>query len=400
VAHPHSHDDERSLNDRLAALASRRVLFGSVVAIAILTVVGMVWLWPGPTQSVLDIEGQDFFGDRVNARVESVEFGECSYSNEDEGGQFFCDNASFVVTSGTAKGERDSIEVPLDGPEATRFDVGDEVILYYNATAPAGARFQFADFERNTPLLALFALFAVVVVIFGRRRGLFAIVGVGISMVVLIGFMLPALLEGQPPIWVALVGTSAVALPVLYLAHGLSERTTVAVLGTVASLLLTCLLGFVFVKLTKLTGLANEEIGFLRAFGGELDFSGLLLAGLVIGALGVLDDVTVTQVAAVTELRQANPASSARELYQAGVRIGRDHIASTVNTLVLAYAGASLPLLLLFRTSGQALAHVVTSEAIAVEVVRALVGSIGLVASVPITTALAALVVTRTDQPL
>jgi uncharacterized membrane protein len=170
----------------------------------------------------------------------------------------------------------------------------------------------------------------------------------------------------------------------------------VAVLGTVTSLLLTCLLGVVFVDLTHLTGLATEEVGFLQAFGGNLNFSGLLLAGMVIGALGVLDDVTVTQVSAVWELREAKPHATPRELYRSGVRIGRDHIASTVNTLVLAYAGASLPLLLLFRTSGQRLGDVITGESIAVEIVRALVGSIGLVASVPITTGLAALVVSRT----
>ena len=168
-----------------------------------------------------------------------------------------------------------------------------------------------------------------------------------------------------------------------------------AVLGTFASLLLTCLLGALFVDLTQVTGLVSEEVGFLQAFGGDLDFRGLLLAGLVIGALGVLDDVTVTQVAAVWELREADPTRGARSLYRAGLRIGRDHVASTVNTLVLAYAGASLPLLLLFETADQHLGDVLTGEAIAVEIVRALVGSIGLVASVPITTGLAALVVTR-----
>jgi uncharacterized membrane protein len=204
-------------------------------------------------------------------------------------------------------------------------------------------------------MLLLVALFVAAVVAFGRWRGLFVIAGVGVSMVVLVGFVLPALLNGEAPIWVALVGTSAVALPALYLAHGLSERTSVAVLGTVASLLLTCLLGGVFVELTHLTGLASEEVGFLQAFGGQLDFAGLLLAGIVIGALGVLDDVTVTQVAAVWELHVAKPGATARQLYDAGVRIGRDHIASTVNTLVLADAdaGASLPLLLLFKTAGR-----------------------------------------------
>ena len=381
------------LGERLAALASKRVLLGSVLTVAALTIVGLVALWPGPTPPLTTIEGETYFGERVEADVVSVTTDPCTYSTEP--GDFLCNNAHFVVTSGHPKGDRDALEIPVGGAGSSVLHEDDHVILYYSAEAPPGARYQFADFQRSTPMLWLFALFAVVVVLFGRRRGLFAIIGVGVSMLVLVGFMLPALLGREPPLLVALVGTCAVALPALYLAHGLSERTSVAVLGTVASLMLTCVLGLVSVNLTHLTGLGSEEVSFLQAFGGDLDFSGLLLAGLVIGALGVLDDVTVTQVAAVSELHAANPLASAREIYNSGIRIGRDHIASTVNTLVLAYAGASLPLLLLFRTSGQALAHVITGEAIAVEVVRALVGSIGLVASVPITTGLAALVVTR-----
>jgi uncharacterized membrane protein len=366
-----------------------------VIAIGVATVVGLVVLWPADTKPVTTLEGESFFGERVEADVFAVVTGDCTYATKP--GQFTCDTAKFVVTSGSPKGDRDSLELPV-GAGGPRLKADDHVVLYYGFDAPEGARYQFADFQRSSPMLVLVGIFCVVVVAFGRWRGFFAIVGVAISMVVLVGFILPALLNGESPIWVALVGTSTVALLALYLAHGLSERTSVAVLGTVSSLLLTCILGVVFVRLTNLTGLGGEEVGFLQAFGGKLDFSGLLLAGMVIGALGVLDDVTVTQVSAIWELREAQPQATARELYLAGVRIGRDHIASTVNTLVLAYAGASLPLLLLFRIAGQRLGDVLTSESIAIEIVRALVGSIGLVASVPITTGLAALVVTR-DRP-
>lgn len=398
--HSHSLEDDRPFATRLSALASRRALFGTVVAVALATVVGVIALWPGPTQPVTTLEGENYFGERVEAKVFAAALDLCSYSEVGEEFEQYCYKAEFEVQSGSPKGERDAIELPFDGPEATKIEAGDEVILNYSKSAPEGAQYQFADFKRTVPMLGLVLLFVIVVVAFGRRRGLFAITGVVISMAVLIAFVLPALLEGASPLLVALVGTSAVALPALYLAHGISERTTVAVLGTVASLALICLLGMLFVSLTRLTGLGDEETNFLRAFGTELDFSGLILAGLVIGALGVLDDVTVTQVAAISELQEANPSASARELYQAGVRIGRDHIASTVNTLVLAYAGASLPLLLLFRTSGQALSAVVMSEAVAIEVVRALVGGIGLVASVPITTGLAAIVATRRTEPV
>jgi uncharacterized membrane protein len=181
----------------------------------------------------------------------------------------------------------------------------------------------------------------------------------------------------------------------LYLAHGLNAATTVAVLGTLASLLLTALLSVIFVGVSSFTGSGSEEAVFLQISQQQVNLEGLLLASIIIGTLGVLDDVTVTQASAVWELHRANPAYGIKKLYQAGIRIGRDHIASTVNTLVLAYAGASLPLLVLFTVANRSFTDVVTSELMAEEVVRTLVGSIGLVASVPLTTGLAAFVVSR-----
>ena len=178
-----------------------------------------------------------------------------------------------------------------------------------------------------------------------------------------------------------------------------NERTAVAILGTLASLALTGVLALVFVEMTRLTGLASEEATLLRASTGVIDFQGLLLAGILVGALGVLDDVTVTQVSAVWELKLADPEFGPGDLYRRAVRIGRDHIASVVNTLALAYAGASLPLLLLFTQASRSFGDVVTGEAVAVEVVRTLVGSIGLVAAVPLTTGLAAVVIAGAAGP-
>jgi uncharacterized membrane protein len=180
----------------------------------------------------------------------------------------------------------------------------------------------------------------------------------------------------------------------LYLAHGFNVRTTTAVLGTLCSLLLTGILAVIFMGTTRLTGLASEEAAFLQISAEQVNLEGLLLGGIIIGTLGVLDDVTVTQASAVWELHLANPSFGIKELYASAVRIGSDHIASTVNTLVLAYAGASLPLLILFSLSSRPLADLITTELVAVEIVRTLVGSIGLVASVPITTFLAATVTT------
>jgi uncharacterized membrane protein len=188
---------------------------------------------------------------------------------------------------------------------------------------------------------------------------------------------------------VAIVSASIIAFIALYLAHGLNLHTSVALLGTFASLALTALLSMLWVSWSKLTGLSDESALFLTSLGVNVDLQGIVLAGFVIGALGVLDDVTVTQVSAVAELHTAQPELTSRQLYRSAVSIGRDHISSTVNTLFLAYAGAALPLLLLFTQGHQSVGSLAGREVIATEIVRALVGSIGLVAAVPITTWLA-----------
>jgi uncharacterized membrane protein len=286
----------------------------------------------------------------------------------------------------------DALSTPV-----TPFPETGRILLSYEENAEPGEQYAFADVERRRPLLLLGALFAVAVIALGRWTGLRALFGLGLTLLVLLGFVLPALLAGSSALLVALVGSAAVMFTVLYLAHGVRVQTSIAVLGTLASLLLTVLLAEVFVRASALTGLGSDETSLISSTVGTLDLRGLLLAGIVIGSLGVLDDVTVTQSSAVWELHLANPAASVRELYSAGIRIGRDHIASTVNTLVLAYVGASLPLLVVYSLAGSQLQDVLTSEVVAQEVVRTLVGSIGLVAAVPLTTLLAALTV-RVDR--
>src|SRR5690606_11572656 len=229
-------------------------------------------------------------------------------------------------------------------------------------------------------------------------RGVMALVALAVSFLVLNFFILPAILQGSNPLVVAVVGASAIMLLALYLCHGPSARTSVAVLGTLISLLLIGILGSVFIGWAALTGNTDDNTGLIHGLYPGIDMSGLLLAGVIIGSLGVLDDVTVTQTSAVWELHEANPSMGRRGLYRAGIRIGRDHIASVVNTLVLAYAGAALPLLLLFSIAQSGVGTVANSELVAEEIVRTLIGSIGLVASVPVTTALAAVVVSA-DRP-
>jgi uncharacterized membrane protein len=257
--------------------------------------------------------------------------------------------------------------------------------------------YNIVDLERGRPMLLLTLIFVAAVVAFGRWQGVRSLIGLIGSFIVIVGFIVPAILDNRSPIAVALVGSLAIMIASLYLSHGLARKTTAAVVGTALALGLTAALALVFVRAASLTGLASEEALNANFQVGGLSLRGLLLAGIIIGGLGVLDDVTMSQASLVFALRRANPAAPFTGLVRASLTVGRDHIAATVNTLFLAYAGASLPLLILFATSGESLASVATSEVVAVEIVRTLCGSIGLIAAVPLTTVLAAAL--ARDQP-
>ncbi|WP_328466523.1 YibE/F family protein [Streptomyces sp. NBC_00448] len=302
-----------------------------------------------------------------------------------------CQKATIEVMSGPDKGTRFTEIVQPD--QTRRYTEGEGLVLAYAPDAPKNLRYSVTDVDRGLPVALLALGFALVVVLIGRLRGLMALVALAISFAILTFFILPAILRGDNPLLVAVVGGSAIMLMALYLCHGVSARTSVAVLGTLCSLFLIGALGSVFIAWARLTGNTSDETGLIHTLYPNIEIKGVLLAGVIIGSLGVLDDVTVTQVAAVWELKDADPTANWRKLYGAGMRIGRDHIASVVNTLVMAYAGAALPLLLLFSIARSGVFQVASSELVAEEIVRTLVGSIGLVASVPLTTALAALVV-------
>ena len=386
-AHAHGDDDD----DWVATpVPIRRILAASVGVIVLCTLVGLALWWPRGDAAIE--AGALGFADQVDATVISTEVEPCSYD-----ATFDCHVIRARVESDDVLPDVASLEFEVGTrTAATSVGEGDGIVLNdAGPDVPDFVRYSFADVQRTTPLVVLTLVFVAAVVALGRFRGFLAVVGLGGSLGVLLYFTLPALLRGSPPVGVALTTAAVIALGALYLAHGVNERTTVAVLGTLSSLVLVAVLASVFAGAARLSGLANEESINLLAFAPELDFRGLLLAAAIIGALGVLDDVTVTQVAAVNELRRSDPTATARSLYAAGIRIGRDHVASTVNTLVLAYAAAALPLLLIYTQSGLSTGQVLTSETVAVEVVQTLVGSIGLVASVPITTALAAWVVSR-----
>jgi uncharacterized membrane protein len=269
---------------------------------------------------------------------------------------------------------------------------GDKVVLHVSDGTPAEFRYAFVDVRRTEPLWWLLGGFVAIVLVFGRGRGARALVGLAVAGAVLIAFLVPALLHDSPAVPVTLAATALIAFAALYLAHGFNPGTTVALAGTLVSLALTAGLAIGVAAALELSGVGAGRAGALNLTADALDLRGLLVAGIVVGALGVLDDVTMSQVSIVATLRRANPGLPPRLVYREATKAGRDHMASTVNTLILAYAGASLPLLLLFTQGGPSLGRLVAGDLIAVEIVRMLVGSIGLVAAVPITTGLAALV--------
>jgi uncharacterized membrane protein len=374
------------------------VLAALVALVVVCTALGLVLLWPGEVASRTAPD----VGERVKGDVTAVSETPCSqslpdldvppggedeFASADEG--LVCSRVSVRVAEGPDSGEVVTFVAGDELAQDVRVGRG-VVLLRAPGDVPLASRYQIADTQRGGALLLLAGLFAIAVVALGRWRGLTALAGLAASLGVLVVFLVPALLAGQPPVPTAVVGASAVMLLVLGLTHGVSVRTATALVGTAASLALILGLSVAFVELAGLTGATSEEAAYVRATFDDVDVRGLLLAGIVIGALGILDDVTVTQVSTVWELRRAAPELPSREVYAAALRVGRDHIASTVNTLLLAYAGASLPLLVVFTTSGQGLVDTLTNGVIGEEVVRTLAGSIGLVAAVPITTALAA----------
>ncbi len=389
MAHRHTHDHQVEVDPRVSRLLAVAAIVGAVATLA-----GLIALWP--RSDVIDgIRIVGSLGDRYDATVERVDFGSCS---EDEESESRCLDVTFRLLAGPDRGRTTHVLLP-DSPTTPDFEVGEKIVLGYEEEAEEGSRYSFVDRQRKPVLLILALLFAAAVVILGRVRGAAALVGLAVSVVILVKFVAPAILSGRSPVLVAVVGAAAIAYAALYLAHGLNPMTTVALLGALGSLLLTVALAQLFVAISRLSGFATEEAIVVRLSVGEIDVVGLVLAGVVIGALGALDDMTVTQASAVWELRAANPQMKASALYRSGLRIGRDHVASTVNTLLLAYAGASMPLLLFFVISRQSLGSVANEEIVATEIVRTLVGSIGLIASVPITTWLAARVATLSAAP-
>ncbi len=282
-----------------------------------------------------------------------------------------------------------SVDDPLDDG-IPRFSEGDRVEVYYSP-GPGGERvYAVSDWVRRPWLLVLTGLFLVVSVAVARFKGLRAFVATGTSLVIVIAYIVPTIIAGHNPVLVSLLGVGGILVLAIYFVHGVSWSTSAALIGTFGAIILTLVLGLIFTELAHLTGFGTEEGMMISFAAGQVNLKGLLLAGLLIGALGALTDITIVQASVVRELAHVNPEFSVAELYKRGMNVGLDHIGSLVNTLVLAYTGSALPLLVLLYVSDVSAIRALNLELVAAEVVHTLVGSIGLVLAVPFTTLVAA----------
>ena len=279
------------------------------------------------------------------------------------------------------------------------YEVGDKVYVYHVEGYDGIDTFYVTDFVRKNRLIWPALLFAVLVVVIGRFKGLRAFIGLLISFAVILWVILPWILKGYDPVWATVFGSIIILLVTFLLTYGFKKKTWIALAGTFVGLVIVALLSVGFTTLSRLTGFNVEEANFLIGLTDQaINIKGILLAGMIIGSIGILNDMTISQTSTVQELAEANPTFSTRELYKRAMKVGVDHIGSMVNTLALAYAGAALPLLLLFTIrKGQYLGYgqVINSEIIATEIIRTLVGSIGLVLVVPVTTYFAALLLKK-----
>lgn len=372
-SHAHSHSGRLNLEPK----DRRRVqiiLSAIVVPIAVATLIGLLLLWPRGETPVGSVQLTDTGVEMAIGEVSSI-------GETDELGQTM---VTMVL---------DGVEVPVHVPFDiidNGLDIGDRIEAMFNPTAlETGTPYIFVDFVRDVPLGALLALYVIVVLLVARVKGLAALFGLASSLAVVGAFMLPSLMVGKEPLLVVIVGASAMMFASIYLAHGISIRTTTAVLGTLGGLVITGVLATWSVGANNLTGTLSDDAIALYGQLGYLKMSDILLTGIVLAGLGALNDVTITQVSTVWELHSANPQASRRRIFSQGMVIGRDHIASTVYTLAFAYVGTSLPLLMSAALVDRGFLDLMTVGQIAEEVVRTLVASIGLVLAIPMTTAIA-----------
>ena len=387
-----------------------RAVVAALCVIGLAMVVGAVLLWPSGHKAEIPLPFQNAAGGAVSTvrgQVQSTALADCGSPSAGQvltgspapgvAGSGTCVQSMVRIDTGPNSGADTLIEFSRS-PGNPELMAGETIRIFRQVDAQGVTSYGFYDYERGWSLALLAALFAIVIVAVARWRGLRALAGIVVAFAVLVVFLLPALRDGAPALPAALVASAAILFAVIYLAHGISLRTSAALLGTLTAMLLSAFLSWGAIELTHLTGLSEDHNNEVAAYMGNVSIKGLLLAGFIIGSLGVLNDVTITQASAVFELAHVGHGSR-REIFLRGMRVGSDHIASTVYTLVLANAGSSLPLLLLFSVANRSLTDVLTSEGVAIEIARSAVGGIALALAVPLTTALAAALATPNVSP-
>ena len=380
----------------------RRALVVAVLLAALAGVGGVVALWPSGAppsgQAAAAQAGGGTPSGTYAATVERVRRESCPGTSADrrpDGSvpiEASCPLATARLAAGPDQGRAVTVPVPAQ-VVAGGLAAGDRVDLaLYPADAASGAgkTYVWVDFARAVPLAVVVGVFVLGVALVGRWKGIAALGGLAVAYAAIVGFVIPALLAGSDPVLVTLSAAAVIMTVVLYLTHGFSLKTTAALLGTLLGLGLTALAASAAVDAVHLRGLNDEDSSLLTQLTGTADLSSLVLAGVIIAGLGVLNDVTITQASGVFEVREHAPDAGFTTLFASGMRLGRDHLASTIYTVAFAYAGAALPVLVTIQLYGQGLGQVLTSSAIAEEVVRTALGGISLVVAIPFTTAVAA----------
>jgi uncharacterized membrane protein len=425
AAHGHSHahgsTDDRPWRERIHPrnldprcitwTLPRSILFIALVAGFIATTVAVIVQWPeGEVDTGDDFHQTSNLSQDVSTGTVALETsGSCSSpyigtafdtsppaehpsatpAPGADGEATTCDQVIVDITSGPDEGRRTLLAV-TDSEGSPELPVGKDILLTTGAGEDDTNTYAFQDYERSTPVWIWLAVTLVAIVVVGAWRGVRAIIGLAVTLGVFGVFLLPALSRGGDPVILAVTACSAVLYLVLFLVHGMNWKTASSLGGTLAAMLVGTGLAWLAIDTNQLRGLADENNMQIMLYLPELSISGLLLAGFIIGTLGVLNDVTVAQASTIAELREAAPGASNLKLFTTAMRVGRDHLASTVYTLVLSYAGAALPLLVLLSVSGRELGHIFTSDIMATELLRSATGSLALVAAVPLTTAIAA----------
>src|SRR5512133_716237 len=373
-----------------------RILIVVLIPLAIWTVVGLIAFWPGNISRHVnaDVAGYSVPGVTYpTARISDIKEISCEGLSGSTPGlsNARCADLTAQLLRGDDRGK--TVTVPITAAiYSSGVKVGQVIkLVRIPPSADQPAQYQFSDFERRVPLLVVGLIFAIVVIAVARWRGFAALIALGFAGFVLVTFMFPALIAGTNPIMVGLIGSSTIMFVALYAAHGFSARTTTALVGTLFGLILIAGLGYGATKWAHLTGVAAEDDYVLAASAPDLQLTSVVICGIVVAGLGVLNDVTITQASAVWEL--ADQGASHRHLFSRAMRIGRDHIASTVYTIAFATAGASLSVFLLIKINNRPMLDVLMTERFAAEVLSILVGAIGLVLAVPLTTAVGVAVV-------